>query len=150
MGAGYPSQHGRTQYVPPLKTYDLFISHAWTYNDEYYRLIGLLNTASNFTYRNYSVPEHDPLGTRTGQQLWQALERQIRPVNCVLVLAGMYANHRDWMKAEIEIAQSFGKPIVGIKPRGQQRTPVEVQNAAKTMVGWTTASIVQAIRAYSI
>lgn len=136
--------------MPSLKTYDLFISHAWTYNDEYYRLIGLMNAASNFKYRNYSVPEHDPLGTRTGQQLWQALERQIRPVNCVLVLAGMYANHRDWMKAEIEIAQNFSKPIVGIKPRGQQRTPVEVQNDAKTMVGWTTASIVQAIRAYSI
>ena len=136
--------------MPPLKTYDLFISHAWTYNDEYYRLIDLLTGTSNFQYRNYSVPEHDPLGTRTGQQLWQALERQIRPVNCVLILAGMYVNHRDWMKAEIEISQNFRKPIVGIKPRGQQRIPVEVQNAAKMMVGWTTASIVQAIRAYSI
>ena len=95
---GHLSQSERTGHMPPLKTYDLFISHAWTYNDEYYRLIGLLDDASNFKYRNYSVPEHDPLGTRTGQQLWQALERQIRPVNCLLVLAGMYANHRDWMK----------------------------------------------------
>ena len=136
--------------MPALKTYGLFVSHAWTYNDEYYRLIKLLGEAQFFYYRNYSVPEHDPLGTRTRQQLGDALTRQIRPVNCVLVLAGMYANHRDWMKAEIEIAQSFSKPIIGIKPRGQQRTPVEVQNAAKKMVGWTTASIVQAIRDYSI
>jgi len=87
--------------VPALKTYDLFISHAWTYNDEYYRLIQLLDDAPSFHYRNYSVPEHDPLGTRTNHQLREALGRQIRPVNCVLVLAGMYANYRDWMKAEI-------------------------------------------------
>lgn len=135
--------------MPALKTYDLFISHAWTYNDEYYRLIQLLDDAPSFHYRNYSVPEHDPLGTRTNHQLREALGRQIRPVNCVLVLAGMYANYRDWMKAEIEIAQGFDKPIIGLRPWGQQRIPLEVQNAAH-MVSWNTASIVQAIRVYSI
>ena len=136
--------------MPALKTYDLFISHAWTYNDEYYRLIGFLNDAPRFQYRNYSVPEHDPLGTRTSHQLWEALTRQIRPVNCVLVMAGMYVNHRDWIKAEIEIAHGFNKPIIGIRPWGQQRTPEEVQNAAHQMVRWNTSSIVQAIRDYSI
>lgn len=135
--------------MPALKTYDLFISHAWTYNDEYYRLIQLLDDAPSFHYRNYSVPEHDPLGTRTNHQLREALGRQIRPVNCVLVLAGMYANYRDWMKAEIEIAQGFDKPIIGLRPWGQQRIPLEVQNTAH-MVSWNTASIVQAIRVYSI
>lgn len=136
--------------MPQLKTYDLFISHAWEHNAEYYRLIELLGAAPYFHYRNYSVPEHDPLGTRTPQQLWSALERQIRPVNCVVVLAGMYVNYRDWMKAEIDIAQNFNKPIIGLIPRGQQRTPLEVQNAANQMVGWTTVSIVQAIRDHSI
>ena len=136
--------------MPALKTYDLFISHAWTHNDEYYRLTGMLDNAPNFYYRNYSVPDHAPLNTRTGQQLWDALTRQISPANCVLVLAGMYVNHRDWMKAEIEIAQGFNKPIIGISPWGQQRTPLEVQNAAHQMVGWNTASIVQAIRGHSI
>ena len=136
--------------MPMLKTYDLFISHAWKYGDEYDRLIGLLNGAPRFCYRNYSVPEHDPLGTRTGHQLWEALTRQIRPVNCVLILAGMYVNHRDWMKAEIEIAQGFDKPIIGISPWGQQRTPEEVRTAALQMVRWSTSSIVQAIRDYSI
>jgi len=25
--------------MPELKTYDLFLSHAWRYNDEYYSMI---------------------------------------------------------------------------------------------------------------
>ena len=34
-----------------MKIYDLFISHAWKYNDEYYRLERLLNEYNYFAYR---------------------------------------------------------------------------------------------------
>ena len=136
--------------MPPLKTYHLFISHAWTYNAEYYRLLGMLRSAPNFTFKNYSVPEHDPLNTKTDAQLRAALHRQIKPVHCVLILAGMYVNYRKWIQEEIDIAQRYKKPIVGIRPRGQQRTPIEVQKAARVMVGWNTNSIVQAIRDHSL
>ena len=136
--------------MPALKTYDLFISHAWTHNAEYDRLVKMLNAAPNFKWRNYSVPKQDPLDVNNDARLTAALKRQIRPVNCVLILAGMYVNHRKWIKKEIAIAQDLNKPIVGIKPWGQQRTPVEVQEAADIMVGWNTSSIVQAIRDYSI
>lgn len=47
--------------MPTLKTYDLFISHAWNYNKDYYALEKLLFSATLFKYRNYSVPEHDPV-----------------------------------------------------------------------------------------
>jgi len=35
--------------------YDIFISHAWTYNDEYYKLENMLEEAPYFNWRNYSV-----------------------------------------------------------------------------------------------
>ena len=136
--------------MPTLKTYDLFISHAWKYNDEYYRLVNLLNAAPNFRWRNYSVPEHDPAIVNNSRALHEALMRQVRPVNCVLVVSGMYTNHREWIQAEISYAQSLDKPIIGIRPWGHQRVPVDVQDAAHTMVGWNTASIVSAIRQHSI
>jgi hypothetical protein len=140
--------------MPPLKTYDLFISHAWKYNDDYYRLVSLLDDASNFKYRNYSVPKHDPVidpNTLIGKrQLTAALDKQIKPVNCVLIIAGMYGAHREWIQAEIDIAKSYGKPIIGIIPRGQEKTPLIVQSAAKEMVGWNTNSIVDSIRKYSL
>jgi hypothetical protein len=107
--------------MPYLKTYDLFLSHMWRSgeNTEYYRLINLLNSVPNLSWRNYSVPEHDPLGTKTDAQLREALDRQIRPVNCFLVISGMYVNYRRWIQQEIEIAKRYRKPIVGVVPQGR-------------------------------
>ena len=136
--------------MPALKTYDLFISHAWTHNAEYDRLVRMLRATPNFKPRNYSVPKEDPLDAKNDAILTSALKRQIRPVNCVLILAGMYVNHRKWIKKEIAIAKRLSKPIVGIVPRGHRLTPIAVREAADTMVGWNSSSIVQAIRAYSI
>lgn len=140
--------------MPLLRSYSLFISHAWKYNEEYYRLENLLQQAPNFLFRNYSVPTHDPLidpGTRIGQgRLADMLDNQIRPVQCVLVIAGMYAAHRYWMDKEVAIAQMYEKPIIGVIPRGQERIPQSVDFAAHAMVRWNTDSIVSAIRNLSI
>ena len=138
--------------MPALKTYDLFLSHVWRrhQNSDYYRLVSLLKEASLFYWRNYSVPEHDPLGTKTDKQLREALTRQIRSVNCVLIVSGMYVSYRKWIQEEIDIAKDYGKPIVGIIPLGQQRVPTEVQSIALEMVGWRKSSIVSAVRRWSI
>lgn len=135
--------------MPALKTYDLFISHAWDRNEEYERLINMLNNnASFFVWRNYSAPITDPL--RGGPDLGAQIRNQVRPVNAVLILAGMYVNHRQWIQHEIELAQSYSKPIIGIYPWGQERAPVQLTQAAVAMVGWNTDSIVAAIRKHAI
>ena len=136
--------------MPSLKTYDLFISHAWDYDDDYYRLWNLLRNAPLFKCRNYSVPQHDPLDANNTSRLEVALGRQIRPVNVVLIISGMYVNHRDWIQYEIDVAQYYSKPIIGIRPWTSQRIPNAVQLAAHTMVGWQTSSIVSAIRRYAL
>lgn len=140
--------------MPELKTYDLFISHAWKYNEDYYRLVDMLNEAPNFKWRNYSVPEHDPVldPDDPGDQetLIKELEEQIRPVNCVLILSGMYVAHSFWIQKEIDISLEYDKPIIGIKPWGHERVPKAVSDVAKEIVGWNTSSIVEAIRKYSL
>ena len=140
--------------MPELRIYDLFISHAWRYHDDYDRLVELLNKAPNFKWRNYSVPKHDPAidpNTDAGfQELKAALGEQIRPVNCVLIVSGMYAAHRRWIQVEMDIASEYGKPMIGVKPWGQERIPTEVQEAVKEMVGWNTDTIVAAIRKWSL
>jgi len=140
--------------MPELKTYGVFISHAWRYSVDYNHLVELIQAAPYFRWRNYSVPRHDPAtdpNSETGRTtLARELDQQIRPVNCVVVIAGMYVAHRYWIQKEIEIAQRYGKPIIGVVPRGQERTPTVVQDAAVEMVGWTTASIVDAIRRHSL
>ena len=140
--------------MPSLKTYDLFVSHAWFYNKGYSKLIELLKAAPSFYFRNYSVPKHDPVvdpNTEVGKiKLTRELDQQIRPVNCFLVTAGMYASHKFWIQKEVEIAQKYRKPIVGLVPWGQQRTPAYIQQVALEMVNWNTNSIVNAIRRHSL
>ena len=140
--------------MPDLKTYDLFLSHAWRYNEDYYRLEKMLKEASLFYWRNYSVPSHDPLidpNTYIGKaKLTELLDRQIKPVNCVLILGGMYAAYSEWILKEIEIAQKYRKPIIGIYPWGQINMPVAVQNAATELVNWNTSTIISAIRRNSL
>ncbi|MCK6565117.1 MAG: TIR domain-containing protein [Dehalococcoidia bacterium] len=134
--------------MPYLKTYDLFISHAWDHNEEYERLVNMLNTAPYFKWRNYSVPRTDPLPG--GRTLGAQLDGQVRPVNAVIILAGMYVNHRDWIQKEIDLAQGYRKPIIGLYPWGQERAPVQVTQVAVEMVRWNTDSIISAIRTHAL
>lgn len=140
--------------MPYLKTYDLFISHSWRYSDEYKRLVDLLNNAPYFKWRNYSCPEHDPAidpDSEAGKRkLMQALKNQIKPVNCVIVLSGLYVVYSYWIQKEIEIAVEYYKPIIGVKPWGKPLVPRAVQEVAAEIVGWNTNSIVDAIRKHSL
>lgn len=136
--------------MPELRFYRLFISHAWIHNDDYYKLVNMLNNANNFSWHNYSVPEHDALPVKTNKQLDEGLVLQIRPTQAVIIISGMYTAYRQWIQREIEIAQEMNKPIIGIKPWGNERIPLSVQNAAYEMVGWNTNSIVDAIRRHSL
>lgn len=142
--------------MPNLRYYNIFISHAWKYGDEYDRLVNLLNNANNFIYKNYSAPEYKPLKTLSGnsvksqQDIAHAIDRKIANSQIVLVISGMYANNREWMEYEIETAQRMNKPIIAIKPWGNVLVPTYIQTVANKVVGWNTDSIVSAIREYSL
>lgn len=136
--------------MPELKNYKLFISHAWRYHDGYDRLIELLDSALYFRYSNYSVPTSKKFKNMSNAELKDELRDQIRPTQCVLVLGGLYVSYSTWIQFEIDYAKELGKPIVGIKPWGSQKTPQTVIQAANTIVGWNTDSIVTAIRQYAI
>ena len=129
-----------------MKIYDLFISHAWKYNNEYYRLEELLKEYNYFNFRNYSVPEHDPLDFNSVRELVQKLDEQIRESSIVLVIGGMYCNYRKWIRKEIEIATKYNKPILLIEPYRSNRIPNDVEINANKIVKWNTKSIVEAIR----
>ena len=133
--------------MPYLHTYRLFISHAWSYSDPYKRAVEFLNAAPNFIWANYSVPTAKAFSGLNSLQLKEQLRSQIRPVQCVIILAGMYTAHSAWIQFEIDVAKLLSKPILGIVPWGAERIPATVQAAASRMVNWNSASIVDGIRA---
>lgn len=132
--------------MPTLYPYRLFISHAWRYSDGYARVKSFLDAAPNFNHVDYSVPESKAFAGMSRAQLEEQLKSQIRPVQCVLIVSGMYVAHSDWIQFEIDFANLVGKPIIGIVPWGAERTPYAVTSAAREMVAWQTSSIVAAIR----
>ncbi len=133
-----------------MKTYNLFISHSWSYSDQYDRLVDLLKGRGYFAFRNYSVPPDDPIhDAGTDAQLRRAIRNQMMPCHVVLILAGVYATYSEWINIEIDLAEegfTYPKPIIAIRPRGSQRTSERVRLAADRVVGWNTESVVGAIR----
>ena len=127
--------------------YNLFISHSWNYGDAYKKLTALLDHASYFSYKNYSVPKNDPIHNAPNQYyLKEAIKRQMSQASCILVLAGVYSSYSKWINIEIELAQQMGKRIIAIEPWGSEKTSATVKNAADKIVRWNTDPIVDAIR----
>jgi len=136
--------------MPGLRTYRLCVSHAWAYNDDYYRLVRMLDDAAMFTWHNLSVPEHSPLITRDADRLAAELRNQMRTANAFLILAGMYVAHSAWIEFEIDFARRIGRPVIGVRPWGSERVPAAVEDAAVEIVGWNTASTVGAVRRWAL
>lgn len=128
-------------------SYNLFISHSWSYSDAYEKLINLLDSADNFSYKNYSVPKDDPIhNTKYDYQLKAAIRNKMQHASCVLILAGVYSAYSKWINIEIELANEMGKRIIAIEPWGAERTSKTVKSSATEIVKWQTSSIVKAIK----
>ena len=133
--------------MPLLKIRMIFISHAWKHNEHYWTFVNWFNNEPNFSWKNCSVPSHDVLPDKTIKGLREGISRQIRPAQVVIILGGMYGAHSDWIDYEIAEALRMNKTIIGIKPWGQERVPISIQNASSCpMVGWNRSSIIQAVR----
>lgn len=135
-----------------MKEYNIFISHAWKYSDDYLKVVSWLNDAQSeriFTWKNYSVPKHDPLidpDTSIGKKkLKELLKEQIRSASVVIIISGMYAARREWIDYEIDTSIMYLKSIIGLKPWGQERIPSKISENAK-MVGWNKSSLISAIK----
>lgn len=129
-----------------MRTYNLFISHSWSYSDSYNRLKNLLLERTDFEFKDYSVPKNDPIHTNgSDEELYEAIFQKIRPCSVVLILAGIYATYRKWIRKEIKLAKEESKPIIAIEPWGIEKTSLVVKENADRVVKWNTESIVSAI-----
>ena len=136
--------------MPSLRDYHILISHSWDYNDQYETVSNWLSEASLFNWSDYSVPISRPLTVKGVSDLKQKIRNRISLCSCVIVLSGMYVAYSNWIDFEIDTAIAMGKPIIGIRPWGQERVPSKIQNSADIIVGWNSASVVDAVRRYAI
>ena len=125
------------------------MSHSWSYSERYTSMMQLLNSQSYFQFKNYSVPEVKAFGLLRINTMKEELRQQIRPAHCVIIIGGMWFNHSDWIKFEMDEALRMAKPILGVRPRGQKRMPTEVAMNADEVVNWNGKSIADAVKRIS-
>lgn len=136
--------------MPALRNYHILISHSWDYNEHYETIKTWLDDSKYFTWTNYSVPLIKPIDAKSKTELKEKIKNRISLCSCITILSGMYVAYSEWIDYEIDTAVTLGKPIIGVKPWGQERTPTKVQNNADVMVGWNSSSVIDAIRNYAL
>ncbi|MGD9843306.1 MAG: TIR domain-containing protein [Steroidobacteraceae bacterium] len=123
----------------------VFVAHAFASNDDYRRLFEYLEGSKNFFYRNCSVPEVSPTLDKDG--LRQELRRQIGLSEVILVPAGQYQEHKDWIDFQVNCAKGFDKPVIVLAAFGvAEKLPVLLEALASEVVEWNDRDIVDAIK----
>jgi len=134
-----------------LRTYDLFMTHAWRFHDDWTNFGKLLDDNTGGSWRNFSLPWHDPaMSANTevgGQFIRDFLEKQIIPVHCVVLLTGVYEikSARRWFDMEVEFAKKHHKPLIGIPSIGQNDVSDEVSLLCDECSEWNAVKFLAAI-----
>ena len=136
--------------MPALRDYHILISHSWDYSGHYETISEWLDKSPYFCWSDYSVPISRPLSFSGVYDLKQRIRNRISLCSCIIILSGMYAAYSEWIDYEIDTAIEMNKPIIGVKPWGQERIPTKIQNNAIVIVGWTSTSVVDAVRKYAL
>jgi len=132
--------------------YDIFITHAWRYHDDWTRLSGLLDAEKSIKWRNFSVPWYDPAldpNTELGAKAIRSwIDGQIRPVIGTVLLDGVYAvkSTRKWLELEVELSRFHGKPVVALSGHGTSTVSAEATALADAVVGWNALEIVRMLQ----
>lgn len=113
----------------------------------------LLDGFSEMTWRNFSVPWHDPAMTPNSEignkYIMNTLENQIIPVHGIIFLTGVYAvkSCQKWLDIELQMAKKHNKPVVGVLPYDNKPVPDEVKKLCSQIVDWNASHIIGSFEA---
>ena len=129
------------------KKYPLFISHCWDYRKDYETVEKWIKE-SDITWKNMSIPVHNPKDASSDRELATKIDNNIRQSSVFIVIAGMYAaqKNRPWINFEIDSALQYNKKILAIKPRGNERLPTKISEKANKIVNWNSSSVIDGIK----
>jgi hypothetical protein len=124
----------------------LFISHAWTRNPQWEKVVGWLEKDADFSWRNCSCPNPGALNDHSSRALSEEMTRQIASAQAVIILSEMYAANSDWIDYEINEAKRMYKFIIGVAPLEHGGVPRKIRDAADLVVGGSSSSLIGTVR----
>ena len=131
------------------KTYKLFISHRWEYDNLLQNLKDLLNERGYFSAEYYQFEKNCPCNSEKASVIKANITKRLKETDVVLAIAGVSASYSEWMQWEMDKALELRLKIVGVIPRGNERISQEVYKRSIEDVRWNTESVVNAIKTYS-
>lgn len=141
--------------VSAPRMYDLFLTHAWRYHDDWIKLSNALDAYKAIKWRNFSVPWYDPAldpNTELGARAIRAwIEGQIRPVRATILLDSVYAikSARKWVELEVELSRAHGKRVFAIPAHGTTAISDDARALVDDVVGWNIQEFIAMLDSFS-
>jgi hypothetical protein len=125
----------------------LFLSHSWDHAHHRDGLTDLIESRwlKGAQWFDLAVPRHHPLHCGNTAEVAKRLAERIQACDVLIAFAGLYSSHSAWIEFEVKTAVSLGKPIIAVRPRGQERLSQVVTLNAHREVGWNGRSVRAAV-----
>lgn len=104
-----------------LKKIDIFISHSWREHEEWLAIVSTLDDMEDITWRNFSVPWHDPALHPSRDPDYGIIEKtyetQISPCDIIILIIDLFKSKGSarWAEKAVQFSKKYQKPIYGIK-----------------------------------
>jgi len=123
----------------------IFIANAWTYGEDYDRLVDLLHSHyGRGDWINLSSPENQPIPVDPEQTTIETANVMAR-ATAVLVPADAWSDYETPIRFELNLARHQHKPILCVIPWGSKKPPAELLEICHAVVGWNGDEIGGAI-----
>ncbi len=118
------------------KIYNLIITQGIDSENEY----------KIFTERLYSKP--DFLWTESYAREYEHFgEKFFEKVDIIVLLSGLYNDNKEMFDVLVKKAEEFDIPLLLVRPYGLEEVPLNLEEKAKSVVGWNANCIIDDIRA---
>ena len=104
-----------------LKKIDIFISHSWREHEEWLAIVSALDSMDDLTWRNFSVPWHDPALHPSRDPDYSIIEKtyetQISPCDITILIIDLFKSKGSarWAEKVVQFSEQYQKPLYGIK-----------------------------------
>lgn len=134
-------------------TFDIFIAHCWSYDDEWNSFVSLLDEILGTSWRNWSLPWHDPSINRVSEKgrahVIKLLRGQISQSKVIFVLGDLLDEsnrQKDWLLLQIDIAEEMGKRLIGVHRRDGQDFPTDLAPRMEKLIQFEKTAVVQVLK----
>ncbi|MBR5502994.1 MAG: nuclease [Methanobrevibacter sp.] len=118
------------------KIFNLIITQGIDSENEYKIFTERLYSKPDFLWTESFARDYAPFG-----------ESFFEKVDIIVLLSGLYSDNKELFDTLIKKSEEFNIPLLLVRPYGMEIVPEELEEKAKSIVGWNANCIVEDIRA---